>query len=282
MKPTFRNIGLILAIIGIVLFLLSPDILAWMKKPIDFYGEDTVVTDIKKGDRVSIAIDTVYDYFATETTVDENTGHIISSEGTTYFYLIPGYVLEDEGYRLYYFAVKANTKTDSDIQKTLSKIMKNTQAYMNYETDDPGDTVLELDAYCMKLDEELTELMYDYFRELDYPESDIQTYVLPYCLRELRVGYAKGMLIASSILFVIGMTLFISMIVSIKKENNRIKNQTEVIINGVAYPKEMFAGVQHLVRVGNPKAVTDLMELTGLPQEEAANVIRNWGKYYYF
>ncbi len=275
MKPYFRNLGLGLAAFGILLFFLCPDILAWMKKPIDFYGDETVVTDIKKGDRVSITIDTVYDYFATETTVDENTGATISSDGTTYYYLIPGYVAEEDSYRLYYFGVKANTRSETDLQKKLSKIMKNTQ---NGKQTSP----LTLDAYCMKMDKELTELMYDYFRDLEYDEESIQTYVLPYCLRELKTDNAKGMLIASTILFVVGMTLFVTMLVSIKKENKRIETQTEIVINGVSYPKDMFYPVHQQALLRHPSAVPMLMELTGISQEEATKVISKWGKYYYY
>lgn len=275
MKPYFRNLGLGLAAVGILLFFLCPDILGWMKKPIDFYADETAVTDIKKGDRVNITIDTVYDYFATETTVDENTGATISSNGTTYFYLIPGYVKEEGGYRLYYFAVRANTKNEAKIQKALSKIMKATQ---NGEPPAP----ITLDAYCMKMDKELTQLMYDYFRELDYDEETIQTYVLPYCLRELKVGNAKGMLTASVILFVIGTTLFVTMFISIRKEKKRIEEQTEIVINGVSYPKDMFYPVHQKALLRHPSAVPMLMELTGISQAEATEVIRKWGKYYYY
>ena len=275
MKPYFRNLGLGLAIVGIILFILCPDILGWMKKPIDFYADETAVTDIKKGDRVSITIDTVFDYFATETTVDENTGATISSNGTTYYYLIPGYVTEEDGYRLYYFGLKANTKSETDIQKAISKIMKATQ---NGEQPAP----LTLDAYCVKMDKELTQLMYDYFRDLGYDEELIQTYVLPYYLRELKVDNAKGMLTASVIFFVIGATLFVTMFISIRKEKKRIETQTEVIINGVSYPKDMFYPVHQKALLRHPSAVPMLMELTGISQEEATEVIRKWGNYYYY
>ncbi len=275
MKPYFRNLGLGLAAVGILLFILCPDILGWMKKPIDFYADETAVTDIKKGDRVSITVDTVYDYFATETTVDENTGATVSSNGTTYYYLIPGYVTEGGGYRLYYFGIKANTKSETDLQKAISKIMKATQ---NGEQPAP----ITLDAYCVKMDKELTGLMYDYFRDLDYDEELIQTYVLPYYLRELKVDTAKSMFTASLILFVIGATLFVTMFISIKKEKKRIETQTEVIINGVSYPKDMFYPVHQQALRRHPSAVPMLMELTGISQEEATEVIRKWGNYYYY
>lgn len=275
MKTYFKKMGLVLAVSGIVLFFLCPDILGWMKKPIDFYGSEPVVTDIKKGDHVSITIDTVYDYFATETTVNEDTGATISDNGTTYYYLIPGYVEEEGGFRLYYFAIRANTKSEPLLQKALSTIMKNTQ-------NGTSTASITLDAYCMKLDNELTGFMYDYFRDLNYDETAIQTYVLPYCLRELKVNTAKGMLITSVILVVIGLALFVSLHISIKKEEERIETQTKVIINGVSYPKEMFYPVHQKVLLHHIDAVPMLMELTGISREEATVIISQWRKYYYY
>jgi len=280
MKQYFRNLGIGMFVVGILFFFLFPDVTASLKKPIELYAEDTDVTKLSNRDHVQADIYAVFDYFATGTTVDGNTGHIIGSDGTTYYYLIPVFVPEDE--TNHYLAVMANTKSAPNVRKKLSAIMADTKAYMKNETNTLGTNVLKMDAICQKMNDELTEMMYDYFRDLDYTEDQIKTYVHPYCLRVLNQSTAKTMLGVSIFLTSVGIILAVSMIVITKREKERIKNQTEVVINGVAYPMEMFAPVHKQVLFRNPKAVTDLMELTGLSQPEAANIINHWGKYYYY
>ena len=84
------------------------------------------------------------------------------------------------------------------------------------------------------------------------------------------------------VLFVGGLILFITMSSAIKKEKKKIKEQTEVVINGVSYPKSTFDHMFQDALFQNNKAVAELRRITGISEEEARKILRHWDKYYYY
>lgn len=109
----------------------------------------------------------------------------------------------------------------------------------------------------------------------------ISKYVLPYNLIPVNNDNIIGVIVGG-ILLVGGLFLYIAMSVAIKKEKKKVKEQTEVVINGVSYPKSTFNHMFQDALLQNAKAVSELCRITGVSEEEAKKILRHWDKYYYY
>lgn len=276
MKRFFKYLGLGMTLFSFLFFAISFDNIAVMlKKPVELYGEDTSFFDLEEGDYVYAEVFSLLGCYAADDWYTQD-GNTKTYTDHNFYYMIP-VTNASEPDIAYYISIKAHEEQKS----AFNSVVKDTQDYFMGIESDYGKNVITGNYRLAALDPELYEFMKDYFRELGIDNTSISKYVLPYNLVPVNNDNIIGVVVGV-ILFVGGLLLFITMSSSIKKEKKKIKEQTEVVINGVSYPKSTFDHMFQDALFQNVRAVSELCRITGVSEEEARKILRHWDKYYYY
>ena len=193
-----------------------------------------------------------------------------------FFYLIPVFNAYEPD-TSYYISIKAHEEQKS----AFDSAVKDTQDYLMGLESDYGENIITGNYRIAAPEPELYGFMKDYFRESGAADTMIAKHVLPYNLIPVNPDNNIGLIIGA-VLAIAGLTLFCTMTIELKKEKKKIKEQTEVIINGVSYPKSTFDHMFQDALFQNEKAVSELCRITGITSEEAKKILKHWDKYYYY
>lgn len=276
MKSFFKFLGLGMALFSFVFFAISFDNIAvLLKKPVDLYAEDTSFFELKEGDYVYAEVYALLGCYAADDWYTQD-GNTKTYTDHNFYYVIPVFDASEPDVT-YYISIKAHEEQKS----AFNSVVNDTQDYLMGKESDFGKNVIAGNYRIAALDSELYGFMKDYFRESGQDDTTISKYVLPYNLMPVNNDNFIGVVIGV-ILFVGGLLLFITMSLAIKKEEKKIKEQTEVVINGVSYPKSTFDHMFRDALFQNARAVSELCRITGISEEEAKKILRHWDKYYYY
>lgn len=276
MKSFLKFVGLGMTLFSFLFFAISFDYISvLLKKPIELYAEDTSFSELKEGDYVHVEVFALLDCYAADDwyTQDDDT---ITYTDHNFYYLIPVSNAEERDVS-YYISIKAHEEQKA----AFNSVVNDTQDFLMGIESDYGKYAISGNYRIDALDPELYDLMKDYFRGMGLDDTIISKYVLPYNLMPVNDDNIIGVVIGV-ILFVGGLLLFIIMSSSIKKEKKKIKEQTEVVINGVSYPKSTFDHMFQDALFQNARAISELCRITGISEEEAKKILRHWDKYYYY
>lgn len=90
--------------------------------------------------------------------------------------------------------------------------------------------------------------------------------------------WPRGVIVIGLIMLIAGIVLIV---MGLKKRPELKENPTEVVIDGVHYPKSAFAGVDRCVQGRETIfAIKELQRVTGISPERAREVVNNWKQYY--
>ena len=132
--------------------------------------------EIEEGTHISGQIDFVYDYYATETQRETKLGITTKTvEDTKRWYIFPVYGKTENDTR--FLTLRVSPKD----YYTLDKIVDETFAYLNAETDTFGETTYTIDARAVKMDRELLQLYYEWYG-VDASKDEADSYLVPYVL----------------------------------------------------------------------------------------------------
>lgn len=268
-----KSIGMVILFLGAIwTFLCFRDGIAAMLPLTDLYGEETDVHDIGYFDMVEVDIYAVYDYFVSEVTTENGV-----KKDEDFFYIIPAW--DASGEEMYYIGVKV----DEDDVGPYNKISDITYNYIMGISDELGDTTVHETGCLKKMDDKYYKHFVAWFEEAEWFESEeeLEKYVLPLYLDPVNRGRVRNMLLVGFGMLAVGGGLVIWGIMADRKYSKKVKSQEYVVINGVSYPKSVFAHVNTCI-VGKEKifAIQELRDITGLGLEEAKEVVENWSKYY--
>lgn len=276
MKSFFKYLGLGMTLFSFLFFAICYDNIAvLLKKPVDLYAEDTSFSELKEGDYVYVEVFALLGCYAADDWYTQE-GNKKTYTDHNFYYLIPVSNASERDVS-YYISIKAHEEQRAEF----NSVVNDTQDYLMGIESDYGKYAVNGNYRIAALDSELYEFMKDYFRESGIDDELISKHVLPYNLIPVNNDNMIGVIVGA-VLFVGGLILFITMSSAIKKEKKKIKEQTEVVINGVSYPKSTFDHMFQDALFQNNKAVAELCRITGISEEEARKILRHWDKYYYY
>lgn len=171
-------------------------------------------------------------------------------------------------------------------------------AYFNGDDSAYGATTVDFSGTINELDDEIYDLMVEWFEDAEIYESDadLKAHVLPLCLTTMNFDASTGYIIANVVLLVLAIISWALFFIGRSKQKARIANahaqtmaqfpgqnpEDFVVINGVSYPKSSMAHINSYVNnMEKVVAIKELRDITGLELAEAKNVIENWNKYYF-
>lgn len=276
MKSVLRGIGIFMLVLSVVFLGISFDNVAVrIKKPADLYADDYSVEEMSSGDYLHVEVYALLDCYAVDDWYTDD-GNTKTYTDHNFFYPLPVFDVNDPE-NTYYVSIKAHEEQKSKFES----IADDTYDFLMGAESDFGENVFTGDYRVMAMEDELYKYMKEYFMELGDDEETIEKYVLPYNLipvnKDNDIGVVIGLVLLS-----LGAFLVITMSILIKKEEKKVKNQTEVIINGVTYPKSRFDDMFVDALLQNEKAIAELCSITGVTREEAKKILKHWGKYYYY
>ena len=245
-------------------------------KPIDIYNED--FSGVKRFMAVESDLDIIIDSFLEETVTHKNNGSTTRVDRYEY-YPVPVFV----GDECYYIALKSSRNSKEITQ--ISRVVKETMAYLNYEQDTYGDEVLNFTGGVHKMKKDIYSEMKSWFKEAGFFETDaeIEKYVLPYQLesvasfKNVRTMYliVVGVMLVGIILIIIDHIEFTP------KAPTNLQN-TVINIYGVNHPISKFTKVNQYVQKGKrDKAVEELQKAVTISDLDAQNLIDHWREYYF-
>ncbi len=276
MKNFLKGLGITSLLLSILFFFISFDNLAvLLGKSVELYAEDTSISDLKEGDYVYVEAFAILDCYASDDWYTQE-GNTKTYTDHNFFYLIPVFNAYEPD-TSYYISIKAHEEQKS----AFDSVVKDTQDYLMGLESDYGENILTGNYRIAAPEPELYVFMKDYFRESGADDTMIAKHVLPYNLIPVNPDNNIGLIIGA-VLAIAGLTLFCTMTIALKKEKKKIKEQTEVIINGVSYPKSTFDHMFQDALFQNEKAISELCRITGITSEEAKKILKHWDKYYYY
>lgn len=90
--------------------------------------------------------------------------------------------------------------------------------------------------------------------------------------------WPRGVIVIGLIMLIAGILL---LVLGLRKRPELREFPTEVVINGVHYPKSAFANVDICIKGREMAfAIQELRKITGIGPEEARQVVNNWKQYY--
>lgn len=90
--------------------------------------------------------------------------------------------------------------------------------------------------------------------------------------------WPRGVIVIGLIMLIAGILL---LVLGLRKRPELREFPTEVVINGVHYPKSAFANVDIYIKGREMAfAMQELRKITGIGPEEARQVVHNWKQYY--
>ena len=295
-NEAFLKFGFVFLIIGAMfIYLNRTNLRAGFMKPYDIYAEDADANDFKLGDAVKTEIYAVMDNFGTLETTHTKNGAVTSCS-YSYYYIIP--VFDD--YDTYYIALKSN----ADDKSTYDDICDDTWDYLYGNTDDFTKYSYEITGSIQKLDDKAYDYMIDWFVESEWlgttDVDDIKEYVWPMCIEKRSMPVVRTFSIIGIAGIVFGILFFVLYFKGspVKKENlsvapagdaaATVTGQTQptsydsdIVINGVKYMRSDFEIVNEKLQAGDiDGAVSAVRDRTGYGEEEAREVVNNWGNYY--
>lgn len=288
--------GIIFLIIGAMfVYLNKNDLRAGFMKPYDIYDEDADANDFKVGDAVKTEIYAVLDSFASLETTHTKNG-AVTSRSYSYYYIIPVF---DE-YETYFIALKSS----ADDKNIYDDIYEDTWKVLNGEKNSFTKYPYEITGSIQKLDDEAYEYMIEWFVENNEllgttDVDDIKEYVWPMCIEKRSMPVVRTFSIIGIAGVVFGVLFFVLYFKgsSVKKEKLSVapagdavavtgetqpaSYDSDIIINGVKYMRSDFEIVNEKIQAGDiDGAVNAVRDRTGYGEEEAREVVNNWGKYY--
>lgn len=287
MKKFLLYLSITLTIIlGLAIFLTSSLVMLSLKEPIDFYSDDFDINEDHKGDRIEADVPFCFGQAAVLTTTTKKNQYV--TKKNTYYYVIPAQSPDDDYY--FYIAVKVDEKKRDEFEKLTDKTFNNESGS------------LKLEGSLEKLDPEAYDYMLEYVEEL-YADTDgafqseeeLKHYVLPICFQPKNISVGKTYIIIDVSLLIATILSWVGFIIANSKEKaKRAENEANfqanfpgqsfensVVINGVAYPKDLFDSVNYSLASGEiVVAIARIREITGLGLAEAKNVADNWNQYY--
>lgn len=291
----FLKLGIGFLIIGVLfIWLNKDDFRAGFMKPYDIYAEDADANEFKVGDAVSTEIYAVLDNFGTLETTHTKNG-AVTSRSYSYYYIIPVF---DE-YETYYIALKSS----ADDKSTYDDICDDTWDYLQGYTDDFTSYPYEITGSIHKLDDEAYGYLVDWFVESEWlgttDEDDIKEYVWPMCIEKRSMSVVRTFNIIGIAGIVLGVLFFVFYFMGFSVKKNKVSAaptgdaaavtgetqpasyDSDIVINGVKYMRSDFEIVNEKIQAGDiDGAVSAVRDRTGYGEEEAKEVVNNWGKYY--
>lgn len=265
-----KRVSGIIALVGLLLTIIGfREGIAGLKEPIDIYEMENNISDVGYFDMVKVDVFAVYGTYLTRTTTEN--GRKTNQDS---YYMIPAH--EGDEYR--YVGIKVNEKEYA----IFDEIYKDTyDDGANYEKDYG---VVKIGCL-KKMSPKMQDYYYDALREAEWfdSEEEMKTYALPYYIDPVKSQKTMvPFLFIGVILFLAGGIVFL---LSWRFENQAYRKamgQTYVTIAGVQYPKSQLAHVNMCIRSQEKIfAVRELAKITGLSEEEAAQIIERWNEYYF-
>lgn len=170
--------------------------------------------EIVEGTHISGNVDFIYDYYAVESREEKTFGITTSTDDdTARWYIFPVYGETENDGRFLTLRV-----SPSDYY-TVEKIVEETWAYLNGESDSFGQTTYAIDARAVKLDSELHQLYYDWYGE-DVSKEEADAYLTPYVL--------VPVMDVSTLLLIVGISallIIIGLVFVLKREKKPVEPQ---------------------------------------------------------
>lgn len=266
----------VIAICALFIIVGFEDAMVAFHKPIDIYSED--FSGVKRFMAVESDLDIIIDNFLEETVTHTKNGSTTSVDRYEY-YSVPVFVGDD----CYYIALKT-TKNGKDSSQ-ISKVVRETMAYLMYSQDTYGSEVLEFTGGVYKMKKNIYAEMKSWFKEAGFFETDaeVEKYVLPYQLET--VASFKGVRTMFLVLFaIILLGIFLIVIDHREFTPKAPKNLQNTVINiyGVDHPISKFTKVnQFVVKGKRAQAVAELQKTVTITDMDAENLINHWGEYYF-
>lgn len=171
----FKGFCMVLIGVALIGFLAVPQYKITTSPAQDIY--EINADDIVEGTHITGQVDFVYDYYATESKEEKTLGVTTSTQNdTARWYLVPVYGPSQEESR--YITLRISPKDYT----TLDKIVDDTWAYLEGETDSFGQTTYSIDARAVKIDSELRQLYYDWWSASGIAQAEAEKYLAPYVL----------------------------------------------------------------------------------------------------
>lgn len=90
--------------------------------------------------------------------------------------------------------------------------------------------------------------------------------------------WPRGVIVIGLVMLIAGIIL---LVMGLKKRPELKEHPTEVIIDGVHYPKSAFTHVDRCIEGRETVfAIQELRQITGISPEKAREVVNNWKQYY--
>ncbi len=197
----FKGIMMIIGGLALIFLLAIPQYKISTSPAQDIY--EINADEIVEGTHISGQIDFIYDYYAMESREEKTLGITTSTdEDTARWYIFPVYGETEEDGR--FLTIRISPKD----YYMVDKIVDETWAYLNGESDDFGQTTYAIDARAVKLDSELHQLYYDWYGS-DVSKEEADAYLTPYVLVPVMDTNTLWLIIGISALLIIVGLVFV-------------------------------------------------------------------------
>lgn len=168
-----RGIGAIIIALILMFGLALPELKTMMAPGQDIYSVN--INEIKAGDHIVGDIDYVFDYYAMESRTETTMGITTdTNDDTARWYAVPVYGESTEDPKI------VTVKVFPSGYYSMEKVVENTWAYLNGESDTYGEETYTLDARVVGLQYDLYPLYYEWYG-VDYKE-EAEALLVPYAL----------------------------------------------------------------------------------------------------
>ncbi len=196
----FKGIVMIIGGLALIFLLAIPQYKISTSPAQDIY--EINADEIVEGTHISGQIDFVYDYYAMESREEKTLGITTSTdEDTARWYIFPAYGATEADTRF------LTVRVSPGDYYTVDKIVEETWAYLNGDSDAFGQTTYAIDARAVKLDNELHQLYYDWYGA-DVSKEEADAYLTPYVLVPVMDTNTLWLIIGiSALLIIVGLVL---------------------------------------------------------------------------
>lgn len=196
----FKGIIMVIGGLALIFLLAIPQYRIATSPAQDIY--EINADEIEVGTHISGNVDFIYDYYAMESKEEKTLGITTSTENdTARWYIFPAYGESQEDTRL--LTLRISPKD----YYTVDKIVNETWAYLEGESDTFGQTTYPINVRAVKMDDELLGLYYDWYGA-DVSKEEADAYLAPYVLVPVMDTNSLWLIIGiSAILIIVGLIL---------------------------------------------------------------------------
>ncbi len=278
MRKKIAVFSILLGIVGVILTVRGA--VANGRPTINLHEVDADFDKVGYFDSVEADISLLIDCFAMEVT-GTKFGIKTNEE---FIYIMP--ITDNERNEVYYIGVKVGENDKS----LCDKIALLTHAYFFKELENNGTAMIHRSGFVNKMSKRHYNIYREWFEETGWFESEeeIERYALPILFdttahpeaSKVLMPWSLGFL-ATGILLLLWGILPAKVSTRKKKPSQKRPTNSNIMINGVSYPRERLERVNLCVKHGAKDfAIDELVNVTGMKAEEADEIIKQWRKYY--